>query len=110
METIEELKEIICKKAKEHALAEDKWEYESIELDSFISIIQFLLAKGFEVEGIDFDVLLGGYDEESNKDPDKDQWYYFEKILEIMEEMIAEDTLPLEAKHLYVFWRDTLWG
>ena len=109
MKTEEELQIFICQKAKEHAAAEDEWEYESIEIETFRLIFRFFRANGFVLKDIDYDVLLDGYDEESDKDPDKSQWFYFEKSCEIMDEMLEKNELPPQVQQLYEFWFNSFW-
>lgn len=106
MKTQKEVENYILQKAKEHEKAEDEWEYDDIEITSYREVIRFCLGKGFTLEKIDFDVFLN---EINAEDDGFDCWYYFDKILEIVEQMDVDNELPYYVKHLHEFWENSFW-
>lgn len=107
MKTLEELEKYIDSQAEEHA--KDDSLYELIEIDTYREIVRFYLKKGFYLDEIDFDVFLDGinYDDADNnlENDSRDGWYYFSKLLDIIEEMDSNNKLPAYVKHLHDYWK-----
>ncbi|MCD6337047.1 MAG: hypothetical protein J7M01_02295, partial [Candidatus Marinimicrobia bacterium] len=105
----------ILQKAKEHEKAEDEWDYEDIEITSYRELMRFCISKGFTLEEIDFDIFLNDIDDEDDVDDvdDVDEdfncWGYFRQLLEIIEQMDANNELPADVKHLHDFWKNSFW-
>ena len=109
MKKIQELENYIKLKSEEHKNADDEFEYENSEITVYKEMMRFFLNEGFTLKGIDFNIFFNGidFDDESNIDADEDMdsTYYFNKILETIEEMDGNNELPSYVKQLHDLWK-----
>jgi hypothetical protein len=106
--TSEEVKAFIQQQSVLHRTADESFEYEQIELDTFRAILRFALAEGFiaddetvrkTLEGVNLDPV--------QEDDEYTTWHYMYLLLEQIDE---EQTLSPKSAELLRFWKTEFWG
>lgn len=101
MKSFEELEEYIKTQAIEHSAAEEEWEYDTIELETFREILIFAISEDFKVNNFNFDFIINGVSE----DDDKTIWDYMYELEDVMDEMADKNELPPKTMYLYNLWK-----
>jgi len=107
--TIEELKAFIRQQAVSFKQAEEDWEWESVERDTFEKVYGFMLDRGWLTVSEDLASKVAAVqeaekDESSDEDEISDQKddIYLQQGMELHEQ---EDSLAADAQELYSFFK-----
>lgn len=106
MKNFSELQEFITAQAAKFNAAEEDWNCDIIELDTFREILHFAVSKGFKADAKVIYRVLNGEDEDSEDEEDDNEtdWYYMGLLMESMNEQITKKELPERTTQLYKFW------
>jgi hypothetical protein len=106
MNNKEEVEDYIKTQAVKHRAAEEGFQYDIIELDTFRIILSFALSEGFEIDKEIADAVMNG----AADDDEFTTWHYMHEAMETMDGLDAEGMLPTETSELYRSWVREFWG
>lgn len=105
MKNFPELQEFVTAQAVKFKVAEEGWDYDTIELNTFREILHFAISEGFQTDAKAIDRVLNGEDEDSeNEEDDNTDWHFMGIVMEAMNEQIRRKKLPEKTTVLYKKW------
>lgn len=103
--TFHDLSAYIKAQAVKFKAAEEGWDYDTIELDTFREILRFAIGAGFQADAKAMDRVLNGEDENSeDEEDDHTDWHFMGLLMEEMEKQIRTKVLDTETEALYRKW------
>jgi hypothetical protein len=106
MKNLQEVEAYIKEQALKHRSADEDFKADFIELDTGRAILAFALGEGVVFDETSVQIVMNG----ASEDEEFTTWHYLYELLERLEAMEGENSLPPQTKYLYQLWQREFWG